>query len=119
MSLSHIDSTYSKMYNKNFNCLSTATIEKIIKQMVPNLKSGIIQPIDLSSYTFLDLGALTSLLSFASAAREGKLSDDILVPSIPLILPEDETALRFLFKTEFFSFAALNEVFIGANDLAR
>lgn len=107
------------MVNIENTGFSTGAFERILYRLVSDLQAGRLPTIDLSPYSFLDLGALSYLLALGFAAREGKLIKNLEIPPIPIILPQNRIVKKFLFKTEFFGFAALNEVFVGANDLSR
>ncbi|MFC1817196.1 hypothetical protein ACFL0M_14965 [Thermodesulfobacteriota bacterium] len=83
-----------------------------------DLKRGDIPIIDLSDYQFIDIAALTYLMSFCCAAKEGKILNGI-TPSFPIKLPHNQNARQYIFKTNFFSFASLNEIFIGSNEFSK
>src|ERR1041385_1514142 len=88
--------------------LTTGRAENMIQRMTEQMQRGRVPAVDLGLFHDLDLGALTTLLAFAAAAREGKLLRDQPVPALPIILPKASGAKHFLFSIGFFRFASLS-----------
>ena len=103
-----------KNYNNTF---STKVCEACLIEYCKALKCKEVPIIDLSNYLFFDIGALTYLLAFCSAVKEGKVFTGF-TPSFPIVLPIDKEAKQFIFKTKIFTFSSLNEVFVQSNEFS-
>jgi len=99
--------------------LDTYNIESLLFKWYKSLKQEEMPLIDLSPYSYIDLGALSLILVFVYTTVENRWNDTLkVVKNFPIRLPhESSNAFNFLINSGFIQITTKDEAFIGANEI--